>query len=144
MRLSGQFVNASLTKLGQSDVQMRRHRRLSRQLYEEAGGISPAGFVSEIPSIISFGHICPMPKPINDYEREVRRTRNIQASIKVQDRTLAECRVMDISHGGAKISTTGPSLVPDRFELAFAEGDQIRSCEVIWRHGKICGVKFAL
>jgi hypothetical protein len=37
----------------------------------------------------------------------------------------------------------GVSVVPDRFELAFAEGDQTRSCEVIWRHGKICGVKFA-
>jgi PilZ domain len=84
-----------------------------------------------------------MPKPINHFKREVRRARHIWASIKVQDRTLAECQVMDISHGGAKISTANPSLVPDRFELAFVEGDQTRSCEVIWRHGKICGVKFA-
>jgi hypothetical protein len=30
-----------------------------------------------------------------------------------------------------------------KVELAFAEGEQTRSCEVIWRHGKICGVKFA-
>jgi hypothetical protein len=44
--------------------------------------------------------------------REVRRTRNIQASIMVQDRTLAECRVMDISHGGAKISTSALRLSP--------------------------------
>jgi hypothetical protein len=84
-----------------------------------------------------------MPRLRNLINREVRRTRNIRASIMVQDRTLAECRVMDISHGGAKISTTSPSVVPDRFELAFAEGDQTRSCDVIWRHGKICGVKFA-
>jgi hypothetical protein len=50
---------------------------------------------------------------------------------------------MDISSGGAKIATTTDSLVPDRFELAFTEGGQTRSCEVIWRHGKIIGVKFA-
>src|ERR1700675_3821804 len=76
---------------------------------------------------------CPMPRLRNLINREVRRTRNIQASIRVQDRTLTECRVMDNSHGGANISTT---VVPDRFELAFAEGGQTRSCEVIWRHGK--------
>ena len=84
-----------------------------------------------------------MPRLRNLINRQVRRTRNIQASIRIQGRTLAEWRVMDISHGGAKISTTSPSVVPDRFELAFAEGDQTRNCEVIWRHGKICGVKFA-
>jgi hypothetical protein len=84
-----------------------------------------------------------MPRLRNLIKRQVRRTRNIQASIRIQGRTLAECRVMDISHGGAKISTTSPSVVPDRFELAFAEGDQTRNCDVIWRHGKICGVKFA-
>jgi hypothetical protein len=65
-----------------------------------------------------------MPRLRNLINREVRRTRNIWALIKVKDRTLAECRVMDISHGGAKISTASPSLVPDRFELAFAEGEQ--------------------
>jgi hypothetical protein len=66
----------------------------------------------------------------------------MSASIKVQDRTLAECDVMDMSNGGAKIAATNPSLVPDRFELAFGETAQKRNCEVIWRHGKICGIRF--
>lgn len=35
-----------------------------------------------------------------------------------------------------------PSAVPDRFELAFFQGDQKRSCEVIWRRAKMLGVKF--
>jgi hypothetical protein len=76
---------------------------------------------------------------MNHIEREVRRARRIWAWIRVQDRTIAECQVMDISSGGAKIATTTSALVPDRFELAFAEGGQTRSCEVIWRHGRICG-----
>jgi hypothetical protein len=84
-----------------------------------------------------------MPRLRNLINREVRRTRHISASIKAQNRTLAECDVMDISNGGAKIATSIPSLVPDHFELAFAEGAQTRNCEVIWRHGRICGVKFA-
>jgi hypothetical protein len=50
---------------------------------------------------------------------------------------------MDMSHNGAKIVAATSSLVPDRFELAFAEGGQTRSCEIMWRHGKIFGVKFA-
>jgi hypothetical protein len=38
-----------------------------------------------------------MPGLRNLISREVRRTRHISASIKAQNRTLAECDVMDIS-----------------------------------------------
>jgi PilZ domain len=50
---------------------------------------------------------------------------------------------MDISKGGAKVATTTAAPLPDRFELSFSQGEQNRSCDVIWRHGRICGVKFA-
>jgi hypothetical protein len=110
-------------------------------LQEKAGGVTPAGFFSGIEHFLP--KVCPMPKLTNHIKREVRRARRLWAWIRVHDRTIAECHVMDISNGGAKIATTTPSLVPNRFELAFAEGGQTRSCEVIWRHGKIFGVKFA-
>jgi PilZ domain len=84
-----------------------------------------------------------MPKPIKHLEREVRRARHLSAWIKVQDRAIAECHVMDISSNGAKIVIATSSTVPDHFQLAFFQGDQTRSCEVIWRHGKVFGVKFA-
>jgi hypothetical protein len=84
-----------------------------------------------------------MRKPIKHFEREVRRARHLSAWIKVQDRAIAECQVMDISSNGAKIVATAASSVPDRFQLAFFTGDQNRSCEVIWRHGKVLGIKFA-
>jgi hypothetical protein len=83
-----------------------------------------------------------MPKPTKYFEREVRRARHLSAWIKVQDRAVAECEVMDISSNGAKIVATMPAGVPDRFQLAFFTGDQTRSCEVIWRHGKVLGIKF--
>jgi PilZ domain len=94
-------------------------------------------------SVFTRGHICKMPKPIKHFVREIRRKRHLSAWIKEQDRTIAECQVMDISNNGAKIVTATSSVVPDRFELAFFQGDQPRTCEVIWRHGKIFGVRFA-
>jgi hypothetical protein len=84
-----------------------------------------------------------MPKPIKHFEREVRRARHLSAWIKVQDRATTECQVMDISNNGAKIVAATALAVPNRFQLAFFQGDQTRTCEVIWRHGKVFGVKFA-
>ena len=50
---------------------------------------------------------------------------------------------MDISANGAKIISTMPSQVADRFELAFTKGDgRRRRCEVVWRRGKVIGVQF--
>jgi PilZ domain len=84
-----------------------------------------------------------MPELRNHIKREVRRTRHLWARIKVQDRSITECRVMDISDNGAKIAAATSASIPDRFELAFAQGGQTRSCEVIWRHSKIFGIKLA-
>jgi hypothetical protein len=83
-----------------------------------------------------------MLKPRKPFQREVRRARHLTARIKLQDRAIAECHVMDISKNGAKIALAGSSVVPDHFQLAFFRGDQTRNCEVIWRHGKVLGVKF--
>jgi hypothetical protein len=88
-------------------------------------------------------HICKMAKPIKQFQREVRRARRLSAWIKVQDLAIVECQVMDVSTNGAKIVTATPSAVPNHFQLAFFKGDQSRSCEVIWRHGKVLGIKFA-
>jgi hypothetical protein len=121
-----QFANLSLTKQLQSSASATAPSA-SRQLQEGAGGVAPAGFFSGIEHFLMKG--CPMPL----IKREVRRARRIWAWIRVQN----------ISSGGAKIAKTTSALVPDRFDLAFAEGGQTRSCEVIWRHGRICGVKFA-
>jgi hypothetical protein len=83
-----------------------------------------------------------MPKPTKHFVREVRRVRHLSAWITVQDRASAECQVMDMSKNGAKIVAEIPLAVPDRFRLAFSQGGQTRGCEVIWRHGRVLGVKF--
>jgi hypothetical protein len=84
-----------------------------------------------------------MPKPIKHFVREVRRVRHLSAWITVQDGATNECQVMDISSQGAKVVAATAATLPERFQLAFSRGGETRSCEVIWRHGKVLGVRFA-
>jgi hypothetical protein len=64
------------------------------------------------------------------------------AWIKHQGCATSECQLVDISKAGAKIIATSSSTVPDRFQLTFFQGEQVRNCRVIWRHGKALGVRF--
>ena len=84
-----------------------------------------------------------MRPPSRQVKRGVRRIRQVSAWIVVPGRDAVECQVMDISANGAKIILPMPSQVPDRFELAFKKADdKHRSCEVVWRRGKMIGVQF--
>jgi hypothetical protein len=85
-----------------------------------------------------------MRTPSKYFKREVRRARHLSAWIIQAGNDDQECQVMDISKNGAKIITAMPSQVPDRFELAFKQGDgERRLCDVVWRRGKTIGVQFA-
>jgi hypothetical protein len=85
-----------------------------------------------------------MRTPLKHLKREVRRARHLSAWIVLAGHDDQECQVMDISKNGAKIITAMPSQVPDRFELAFKQGDgERRLCHVVWRRGKTVGVQFA-
>jgi hypothetical protein len=84
-----------------------------------------------------------MQKPTKHFVREVRRARHLSAWIVLNRGTDRECQVMDISSHGAKVVVQIPSDVPARFELSFLQNDKKRRiCEVIWRRGKMLGVKF--
>jgi hypothetical protein len=74
-------------------------------------------------------------------QREVRRIRHQSARITLHGVPAAECEIMDISNSGAKIVPDGSLIVPARFELALAHGSR-KGCEVIWRRGRMLGVKF--
>jgi hypothetical protein len=50
---------------------------------------------------------------------------------------------LDISQAGAKVVVQESQGIPDRFELAFFQSlDKRQKCEVIWRRGRVLGVKF--
>jgi hypothetical protein len=65
------------------------------------------------------------------------------AWIVLSGRADRECTVLDISQAGAKVVVQESQGIPDRFELAFFQSlDKRQRCEVIWRRGKVLGVKF--
>jgi hypothetical protein len=77
-------------------------------------------------------------------QREPRRQLDKRpAWITVDGITKDECLVFDVSPGGAKLMTDAEIDVMDRFALALVPDRPNRqSCEVVWRRGKIYGVKF--
>jgi hypothetical protein len=57
--------------------------------------------------------------------------------------TKLECFVLDVSPGGARIVTDAAIEVRDKFGLALVRDHlKRRPCEVVWRRGKTCGIKF--
>jgi hypothetical protein len=86
-----------------------------------------------------------MQKPTRHFAREVRRARHVSAWIVCNGRADSECQVLDISPNGAKVVVALRSQLPQRFELAFQQDDRKRrACEVMWRRGKMVGVKFVI
>ncbi|WP_407148662.1 PilZ domain-containing protein [Bradyrhizobium sp. ORS 86] len=77
--------------------------------------------------------------------REPRRQLNNRAAwITVGDgATESECAVVDVSPGGAKITTELAFDVKDRLALTLlADHSKRHPCEVVWRRGKTYGLKF--
>ena len=54
-----------------------------------------------------------------------------------------QCVVHNMSTTGAKITVDDPNTLPARLRLAFARDARTgRKCEVVWRRGKLAGIKF--
>ena len=77
-------------------------------------------------------------------KREVRRSRQLSAWIAFEgDQSGRECRVMDISLHGAKIVADVDTDIGSRLYFTLVPNAQKgKRCEVIWRHGKMLGIKF--
>ena len=80
-------------------------------------------------------------KPV---KRKPRRRRSHEAWITLQDgHTRVECRVVDVSQDGAQIICSRADDLHDRFELAYAlTASNSRTCEIVWRRGKMLGLKY--
>jgi hypothetical protein len=53
------------------------------------------------------------------------------------------CVVQDMSSSGAKITIDDSNVLPAKLRLAFARDARTgRNCEVVWRRGKVLGIKF--
>jgi hypothetical protein len=57
--------------------------------------------------------------------------------------TRCDCTVLDVSPGGARITTDAAIDIKDRFVLALVPSHPKRQpCEVVWRRGNMFGIKF--
>ena len=74
-------------------------------------------------------------------KREVRRARWITARV-IADGLNADCHVMNISQHGATLVTDLPRVLPLRFELSFSHNTDGLRCAVVWRRGRMVGVRF--
>jgi hypothetical protein len=83
-------------------------------------------------------------KPRPKVQREPRRQLQKRPTwITVDGMTKTECVVLDVSPGGAKITTDAEIDVRDTFGLVLMPDRPKRQpCEVVWRRGKTYGVKF--
>jgi hypothetical protein len=56
---------------------------------------------------------------------------------------LGECKIKDISTGGARLTHALPGELPAEFLLAFSRDGRVRRrCEIRWRKDKEVGVRF--
>jgi hypothetical protein len=77
-------------------------------------------------------------------KREVRKSLHQPGWITLEGGFAARpCVVRDLSTSGAKITIDDPNSLPAKLRLAFSRDARTgRSCEVVWRRGKVVGIKF--
>jgi hypothetical protein len=77
-------------------------------------------------------------------KREVRKSLHQPGWITLEGGFAARpCVVQDLSSTGAKITIDDSNMLPAKLRLAFARDARTgRNCEVVWRRGKVLGIKF--
>lgn len=77
-------------------------------------------------------------------KREVRKSLHQPGWITLEGGFAARpCVVQDLSTSGAKVTIEDSNALPAKLRLAFSRDARTgRNCEVVWRRGKVVGVKF--
>ena len=74
-----------------------------------------------------------------------RRAVNLPAGILAEagGPLICQCKMADVSQGGARLVLEDASLVPDAFVLVLSQGSRAhRKCKVRWRAATAVGVEF--
>jgi hypothetical protein len=77
-------------------------------------------------------------------KREIRKSLSQPGWLTLEGGFAArQCVVQDLSSSGAKITIDDPNALPGKLRLGFSRDARTgRSCEVVWRRGKVVGIKF--
>lgn len=79
--------------------------------------------------------------PSDERRGGVRRTALKSARILGTDGTIVECKLRNISDGGARLELAAPQLLPHTFDLEIT-GLPARTCSLRWAKGNLVGVQF--
>jgi hypothetical protein len=81
---------------------------------------------------------------VNFERRDAPRSRTILGARAVFNERFStmDCRVRDISAGGARLRFGGPPVVPRWFELLLVEKGERRRVRRVWTDGRDMGVAF--
>lgn len=79
-----------------------------------------------------------------NHRRKRRRVVYMGARIAIKDRPeLIDCRIIDVSPGGARLDLPQDIEVPDHFVLILSHDMNLRrQCSVVWRSPPSVGVEF--
>jgi hypothetical protein len=109
--------------------------------------IAPAKIASSLisKSLRNVGTVSCMPKVMQQRRKLVRRARQHPAWITIKnDIRSYECQVLDVSAGGAKLVADIETPIGSTFRLSIVPHGIVRKkCEVVWRKGRVIGVRFA-
>jgi PilZ domain len=83
-------------------------------------------------------------KALGPRKREARKSVSQSGWITLEGGFAARrCVVNDLSSAGAKVTIEDPNTLPAKLKLAFSRDARTgRNCEVVWRRGKLVGIKF--
>jgi hypothetical protein len=73
-----------------------------------------------------------------------RRGYNDDAWIRAGGPLLRQCRVLDLSQTGVRLTTTNPDRIPDTFTVILSKGSTGRPARVKWRRRNQIGAEYTL
>jgi len=84
----------------------------------------------------------PLKGATNDKRRVPRRGCNMNAWIRREYFGFCECRVLDLSQNGVRLTAMGAHTIPNSFVLLFAKDGVEQPARVKWRRGAQIGAEF--
>jgi hypothetical protein len=74
--------------------------------------------------------------------KETRRRTFKAGKIMIDDKSIIDCMVRNLTYKGANLEVGSPVGIPDTFELSIPVDNLKRKCRVTWRQERKIGLQF--
>ena len=79
---------------------------------------------------------------MEEHRISLRRRTLKEGKVILTDSTVIDCRIRDISEGGARLEFGGLTNLPKEFRLLFVSSNTMRPAAVAWQRGASVGIYF--